>query len=56
MADIKVIQIKWEYMALTNCDIATINKYGEDGWELVAVTKAEWGDNYIFKRPKEESV
>lgn len=47
----------WEYRALSRAQVvelgkndfvAGLNKLGEEGWELVSVTR---GDDYIFKRP-----
>lgn len=46
---------KWEYLKKTYIsDEYDLNKLGEQGWELVAVTFNENGSpqEYFFKRPK----
>jgi hypothetical protein len=48
----------WEYMSMTVPDYASasrLNKAGEEGWELVAVTQPEGANttkSYFFKRAK----
>lgn len=48
----------WEYMSVTVADYASaasLNKAGEQGWELVAVTQPEGANtakSYFFKRAK----
>lgn len=34
---------QWEYKSATNCDEATLNSFGAQGWELVSVVVS----NYI---------
>jgi hypothetical protein len=34
---------QWEYKSATNCDEATLNSFGAQGWELVSVVVT----NYI---------
>jgi hypothetical protein len=41
---------KWEYKIVPNCSEGDLNSLGEDGWELVVLTRG--GIGYIFKRPK----
>jgi len=47
---------RWEYLALTTAsELRTehLNRYGEDGWELVATVPVGTGTTYyVFKRPK----
>ena len=47
---------KWEYTVIktSNADAIRINGYGDNGWELVAVTfDANAGTfSYFLKRPK----
>ena len=64
--------MKWEYKSLLYekrqflsgrldpVDFAnTLNQKGEDGWELVSVTRTAWGPApamlAVFKRPKDET-
>lgn len=46
--------MKWEYLTAQGTKFSddTLNKYGEEGWELVSVTSNvhEWV--LVFKRPK----
>ena len=48
----------WEYMSMTIPDYSSatsMNKAGEQGWELVAVTQPEGANtakSYFFKRAK----
>ena len=48
----------WEYMSMTVPDYSSassMNKAGEQGWELVAVTQPEGANtakSYFFKRAK----
>ncbi len=47
---------RWEYLALTTAsELRTehLNRYGEEGWELVATVPVGTGTTYyVFKRPK----
>ncbi len=47
---------RWEYLALTTAsELRTehLNRYGEEGWELVATVPVGIGTTYyVFKRPK----
>lgn len=49
-------KVIWEYITVERPDsnIETINRAGEEGWELVAVLPAETPATkvYFFKRPK----
>lgn len=51
-------KLAWEYMSMTVPDYAGfsgVNKAGEQGWELVAVTQLEGANitkSYYFKRLK----
>jgi hypothetical protein len=45
-------RIAWEYRDGGNMTIPQLNAYGEEGWELVAVTMYGRDHYYIFKRPK----
>lgn len=48
----------WEYMSMTVPDsvgVSNMNKWGEQGWELVAVTQPEGANtakSYFFKRAR----
>ncbi len=47
---------RWEYLALTTAsELRTehLNRYGEEGWELVATVPVGTGTTYyVFKRPR----
>jgi len=45
---------KWEYKRLAGASVADLNKLGDEGWELVAITFGDYDMNnvYYFKRPK----
>ena len=45
---------KWEYLTIEARHHSGLAQYGEDGWELVAVTHVPKVNFYIFffKRPK----
>jgi hypothetical protein len=43
---------QWEYKTETNCDDATLNSLGAQGWELVAVVYVPKGTIFYFKRRK----
>ncbi len=49
---------RWEYLALTTAsELRTehLNRYGEDGWELVSTVPVGIGTTYyVFKRPRSE--
>ena len=49
---------RWEYLALTTAsELRTehLNRYGEEGWELVATVPIGTGTTYyVFKRPRAE--
>ena len=51
---------RWEYFALsTAAELRThhLNRYGEEGWELVATVPVGTGlTYYVFKRPKAPDV
>lgn len=42
---------KWEYMTLgPRANEENLNKYGQDGWELVSVTESRYGTTAYLKR------
>jgi hypothetical protein len=44
---------KWEYLRVTVIvSDATLNQYGDQGWELVSVIVLPDHPVYFFKRPK----
>ena len=43
---------KWEYRDSANIQIEEMNKFGEEGWDLVEVVTYGQDQLYIFKRPK----
>jgi hypothetical protein len=50
---------KWEYIPLSGCEIegrgiASFNKLGEEGWELVCFVPDSRPDILLFKRPLAE--
>ena len=51
---------RWEYLALTTAsELRTehLNRYGEEGWELVATVPVGTGlTYYVFKRPRASDV
>jgi hypothetical protein len=53
-------EIKWEYLiiplSISGGDdiIIEINKYGEQGWEMITVEKLNENTRYHFKRRKKE--
>lgn len=46
---------QWEYkvemITPVSCSKAELNKYGEDGWELVGMYKESGYTYAVFKRP-----
>ena len=63
----KAVAIRWEYKALSECDIMNLvprdannlvelekglAQLGNEGWELVSVTSDRLDKWYYFKRPK----
>jgi len=52
--------MKWEYLIKEQVEVQTsglLDKYGEEGWELVTVVPDMAGkawDKYIFKREKKD--
>lgn len=41
----------WEYLILDRGDASRLNELGREGWELVAVSKADDGVELFLKRP-----
>jgi hypothetical protein len=41
----------WEYLILKRPGASRLNELGRDGWELVAVTRADDGVELYLKRP-----
>ena len=42
---------RWEYFSVQACDDAALNKYGDEGWELVVVSDVAGScPKYSFKR------
>ncbi len=41
----------WEYLILERSDADRLNALGREGWELVAVSKADDGVELFLKRP-----
>lgn len=50
--------MKWEYLVVhveSYMWESTLNTYGDDGWELTAITKtSKFEHKYTFKRPKQK--
>lgn len=44
---------KWEYLVTENAVESKLNRLGQEGWELVAVTFNDSGSSrtFYFKRP-----
>lgn len=51
--------MKWEYRvwkiehSFLEAAQDVLNRFGEDGWELVAISPEEQGRALVFKRPEE---
>lgn len=47
------MRTKWEYKRNTRNGVMTtseLNEYGEDGWELISISKVGTVNVHIFKR------
>lgn len=50
-------RVKWEYKEVNtklSLSIYDLNRYGEDGWELIFYENTLFGYKYYFKRIKHE--
>lgn len=48
------MSMKWEYKVIKPCEESVLNKFGQEGWELIAVVKDSHFAGFYLKRPIEE--